>query len=342
MNYPLCHTSLVFRRAKSAYLRVLPRWARITVPIVVALVVLAVVAAWALTVQALPAGAPPNSDYLAAAGLTPLPRVEVAATGSTGSWTAHCGRNENGHRNADNVITSFGRVGAAGHLHDYVGNVATSADTTDAQLERAATTCADGDRSTYFWTVLRVFGKGSGPASAPVGMNTGRVLRPDTVLIQFHGNPVSSVLPMPYRLRASSGNAKAVTEAGAYAEHVNWGCSGEPGRGTRLYPRCPAGQKLVRTFDFPSCWDGRRTDSPNHRDQVMFPAAGGACPADTFAVPELRITLTYAVPHHLHFAIDTMMDQHRSPLTDHADFIDFMPDALMQQVVSCINAGRRC
>jgi hypothetical protein len=274
--------------------------------------------------------------------MTPLVNPKVLATGSTGTWTARCGRNENGHRNADNLITSFGKPGAAGHLHDYVGNVATSATTTDEELERAATTCADGDRSTYFWTVLRVFGKGAGADSPPVGMNTGRVLLPDTVLIQFRGNPVSSVLPMPALLRASSGNAKAVTQGGRLAEHVNWGCSGEPGRSTRMYPRCLPGQKVTRTFDFPSCWDGRRTDSADHRDQIVFPDAAGACPADTFAVPELRITLTYSVPGGLHYAIDTMMDQHRSPLTDHADFVDFMPDALMSRVVSCINAGRRC
>jgi hypothetical protein len=260
--------------------------------------------------------------------------------GSTGSWVSHCGRNENGHRNADNLITSPGRPGAAMHLHDYVGNETTSAATSDADLLRAATTCADGDLSTYFWPVLRAFGPGSGAPSPPVGNNHGRVLEPASVLIRFVGSPDGDVLPLPSLTRAVTGNARATDSGGA--ERVRWGCSGWPGRSTTLYPRCPAGQELVRTFDFPSCWDGRRTDSPTHRTHIVFPDELGTCPPDTFAVPRLQIELAYSVPTGVEYAIDTMPEQNGSPLTDHCDFINVMPESLMHQVVGCINSGRTC
>jgi len=41
------------------------------------------------------------------------------------------------------------------------------------------------------------------------------------------------------------------------------------------------------------------------------------------------------------YAIDSCPDQRRSPLTDHADFIDVMSDRLQAQVVACVNDGRQ-
>jgi hypothetical protein len=148
---------------------------------------------------------------------------------------------------------------------------------------------------------------------------------------------------MPRFLRVVTGNARAVT-AGAAAGVIRtrWSCSGSPDRATNLYPLCPDGQQVVRTFVFPGCWDGRRTDSPTHRDHVVFAARDGSCPHDTFPVPQLRIQVAYRVPPGRGFAIDTAPEQRHSPITDHADFIDVMPDPLMAQVVACLNDGRRC
>jgi len=286
---------------------------------------------------------PRPGDYVSADRLVATGTVVPAGpAASTGSWTTPCGRDENGHHNADNMISKPGQPGGAMHMHDYVGNLATDAETTDADLEAAGTTCAYGDRSTYYWPSLRVIGAGSGVPSTPVAGNTGRILRPDSVLVQFRGNPVSKVLPMPILTRAVTGNASALTERGVNAEHVQWGCSGKPGFSTRSYPLCPAGQRLTRTFDFPSCWDGRRTDSPTHRAHLVFPDAGGACPEATFAVPQLHVVVAYTIPTGLKFAIDAMPGQLRSPLADHSDFIDVMPAGLMNRIVGCLNSGRTC
>ena len=54
------------------------------------------------------------------------------------------------------------------------------------------------------------------------------------------------------------------------------------------------------------------------------------------------MTLTYTVPAGRSFALDTFPEQLHNPLTDHADFENVMPDALMASVVDCINRGRRC
>lgn len=276
------------------------------------------------------------------ARLDPDPVVPAQAGASTGSWRVACGRNENGHRNADNVVAQPGVPHGAMHAHDYVGNLSTNAWSTDASLQRAGTTCAAGDRSTYYWPVLRVVGRGSGPPSPPVMDNTGRILLPDSVLVEYRGNPASRVIPAPPFLRASTGNARGVSQHGLNTGHVRWGCSGKPGRSTLRYPRCPAGQQVVRTADYPSCWDGRRNDSPTHRAHLVFPDANGTCPAGTFAVPRLHIRVAYSVPAGLDYAIDTMPAEHRSALTDHFDAISILPEAVSREIVACVNAGRAC
>ncbi|MBP2471265.1 hypothetical protein JOF53_000137 [Crossiella equi] len=82
------------------------------------------------------------------------PRNENDAT--TGTFTVNCGRNENGHFNPDNFIAQPGVRNGAEHLHDYVGNLSTNADSTNESLARAGTTCKNGDKSTYFWPVVRI------------------------------------------------------------------------------------------------------------------------------------------------------------------------------------------
>ncbi len=53
--------------------------------------------------------------------------------------------------------------------------------------------------------------------------------------------------------------------------------------------------------------------------------------------------LTYAVtPRPRAFALDSFPEQLRKPVTDHADFANFMPRDLMARAVACINSGRRC
>ncbi len=82
------------------------------------------------------------------------PQAENDAT--TGTFTVDCGRNENGHFNPDNFIAQPGVRNGAQHLHDYVGNLSTNADSNNKSLQAAGTTCKNGDKSAYFWPVVRI------------------------------------------------------------------------------------------------------------------------------------------------------------------------------------------
>jgi hypothetical protein len=282
----------------------------------------------------------PSSTFVRIGDVTAQPLAATPGPGaSTGSYAEDCGRNEEGHRNADNVVISPGIVGGAHHVHDYVGNRSTDARSTDRSLAAAGTTCAGGDRSSYYWPVLRRTDR-TLSQDAEHG-NLGEILTPDAVSVQFRGNPWTQVVPMPRFLRLLEGDPTAATDGGAEA-HARWGCAHSPGRWTTLYPLCPAGDLLTRTLEFPSCWDGRSTDTPDHRTQAVFPSGSGACPHDTFPIPRLLVTVSYQPPAGEAFALDAFPGQRHDPTTDHGLFIDVMSDAQMDSVVACLNQGRNC
>ncbi|WP_129305120.1 DUF1996 domain-containing protein [Streptomyces sp. L2] len=283
---------------------------------------------------------------------TPAPQADA----SRGSFTSDCGVNANGLRNSDNVITSPGVTNGAHHFHDYIGNQSNNAFASDDDLEKADTSCVDkGDKSTYYWPVLRLQnGKQERDAGAPGGGtegNAGQIVTPKEVTLTFVGNARGKVTAMPRLLRIITGDAKAFVNGPANA-NASWSCTGYEDRQLKdKYPLCPAGSDVVRSFHFQSCWDGRNTDSANHRTHMAFEAPDGSCPAGFEPVPQLVQRIVYdvdapslkdggrTVPL---FAVDSFPEQLHKPVTDHGDFIAIFDDGLMRQMVDCINSGRTC
>jgi hypothetical protein len=292
-------------------------------------------------------GGPNPSDFIDIRQVAPnVKQPRSGRNASTGTFSVQCGRNEQGQHNSDNVIVAPGVVNGAHHVHDYVGNVSTSGASTNDSLAAAGTTCTDGDQSTYYWPVLRTLGKVGPDANQDGGGkdgNVGKILTAASVQITYKGNPTSKVVAMPRFLRIITGDAKAATNGPANA-NAKWTCTGFENRVTTKYPLCPQGSKLVRLAEFQSCWDGKNTDSANHRSHIVFqlPDGSGRCPKSTVAVPKLTIKLEYNVPPGRSFALDGFPEQLHNPITDHNDFIDVMPDSLMAQAANCINTGQRC
>lgn len=290
---------------------------------------------------------PTAADYVDIRSVPKAPRPPTPIPGaSTGSFTENCGTDADGrHRNPDNVVAAPGRPGSAHHVHDYAGNLSTDAYSTDTSLAAAGTTCADGDRSTYYWPVLRLLGRTSQDPNAVGGGldgNTGRIITARSAVIRYVGSPVSNVVPMPRFLRIGAGDPKALTDGHAATADPKWTCTGYTDRVTRLYPLCPIGSDVVRVFDFPNCWNGTTLDSKTHTTHVLPEASNGTCPHATFPVPRLTITLTYHVPAGSMFAVDSFPEELRSPITDHLNYIDVMTDAMQARIVSCVNEGRHC
>jgi hypothetical protein len=176
--------------------------------------------------------------------------------------------------------------------------------------------------------------------------NTGGIVQPASVLIEYRGNAVSKVTPMPKFLRELTGDAKPTSRGPANAR-ATWTCSGFGDRHSDKYPICPEGSKVQRVQDFPGCWDGKNTDSTNHRTHVAFAdQTTGACPQGFVAIPQLRITISYDIPHDVQvngqYAVDSFPEENHNPFSDHNDFINVNSNRQMKIIASCINQGRRC
>ncbi|BCJ47442.1 hypothetical protein GCM10010168_18000 [Actinoplanes ianthinogenes] len=220
-------------------------------------------------------------------------------------------------------------------------------------LEKLAGCTLDGRQSTT--------GQGTGrPSASPSAValpdpqgpnlelpnNTGGIVRPASVLIEYRGNPVSKVVPMPKFLRALTGDAKPTSRGPANAR-ATWTCSGFADRLSDKYPVCPEGRQVQRVQDFPGCWDGKNTDSANHRSHVAFAdRKTGACPAGFVAIPQLRITLSYKISRAVQlkgqYALDSFPEENHNPFSDHNDFVNVNSARTMQRIATCINKGKNC
>ncbi len=275
---------------------------------------------------------------------------------SRGTFATSCGVNANGLFNSDNVIVAPGVSNGAHHFHDYVGNQSNNAFASNDDLAEAQTSCVDqGDRSSYFWPVLRLQnGAQEQDAQSPGGGiegNAGEIVTPAQVTMTFVGNPRGQVVAMPKLLRIITGDAKAFVNGNANA-NASWSCTGFEDRQLKdKYPLCPRGSDVVRTFTFQSCWDGRNIDSANHRTHVAFADAAGNCGEGFQAIPQLVQRIVYDVDAPSLqdggrtmplFAVDSFPEQLHKPVTDHGDFINVFDEDLMREMVDCINTGRQC
>ncbi|PZG01564.1 DUF1996 domain-containing protein [Micromonospora deserti] len=129
------------------------------------------------------AEAAPVSSFVPIEQVTPNVKAPPPRrSGSAGVFTVDCGTNENGKFSPDNPVAQPGVRNGAQHVHDFVGNLSITADSTDESLAASGTTCRNGDRSSYFWPVVRI-DRQANRQTNPVGADadTLRAAGPGTV-----------------------------------------------------------------------------------------------------------------------------------------------------------------
>ncbi|WP_285652587.1 DUF1996 domain-containing protein [Actinomycetospora sp. NBRC 106375] len=261
---------------------------------------------------------------------------------SGGQYTVDCGVSD--HNNSDNYMAAPGKRNGAQHVHDYVGNDSTNANSDDDSLDAAGTSCGNDDKSTFFWPVLRDLNGQSpdeGEDGGSLDGNEGSILKPLAAQLTFHGHGDEAVQPMPTHLMMIMGNAKQGQQNG---DNVNakYTCTGHEDQVTDKYPICGAGSNLVRILDYPSCWDGQNLESKNFRDHMAFPNEEGNCENGFTPIPALRISLTYNQPDGRAFAIDSFPQEQHNPKTDHSDFENLASETGNRNGADCINNNQQC
>ncbi len=184
----------------------------------------------------------------------------------------------------DDPIVFPGQPGAS-HMHTFLGNTSTDANSTLASLQAGGTSClAPGDKSGYWMPTMY----DGATAVDPVG--------PQVIYYKTGVLDYTSVRPFPAGLRFVVGSPHATatqfaTDPGYVA---GWEC-GNSYHNIDLPADCPGGGQIDVRYQAPSCWNGLYLDTPDHKSHMAYPV-NGVCPADhPVALPMIEFKMAFPV-----------------------------------------------
>jgi hypothetical protein len=281
---------------------------------------------------------------------TALPRGAIAALigNDVGSFHADCGAS---HRASDDPIVFPGQPGAS-HSHDFVGATTTDASATNASIRRGATTCSRDDEAVKWQPDGKLRAKNPHADRSgywvPTLYDDGTPLQPTMGAYYTAGRRgFRAIKPFPDDLRVIAGSAKG-GPIGGEPKIVDWRCAPgqtlDPGsKNPPVAPTCKT-ERLDLDIRFPDCWNGRDSDSPDHKSHMAYSrkAKGGAgyvCPPDhPVLVPALRLGLRYPTTGGSGVRLSSGAIN-----TAHADFMNgWAPDKLAKLVRACLNIDKYC
>jgi Domain of unknown function (DUF1996) len=190
------------------------------------------------------------------------------------------------HAKPDDPIVFPGMAGAS-HLHSFLGNDSTDANTTtDTLLANAGSSCKPGEDHSAYWI--------------PSLTENGTVVEPHGVTVYYGSrlaDPTATV-PFPQGFRMIVGDAKRQVDTPKGAPGQFWcaGAGGEIGRSADgNWPVCAKTAELTFQLTFPDCWDGVHLDSPDHKSHVGPAGPDGTCASGKFpvAIPSLSFVIGY-------------------------------------------------
>jgi hypothetical protein len=241
----------------------------------------------------------------------------------SGQFVVVCGFS---HSLGDDPIVFPGEAGMS-HQHDFFGAKQVNASTTWDELYGQATTCNQKlDTASYWSPSLYVSGEQLEPLAADVYYRPGPGVDPATVVAY------------PPGLAMVGGNDAASEDDPQPLAVAGWGCGSLVA--TSVEPRsCGGTSNINLRVNFPDCWDGVRTESPDNRSHVAY-SRNGSCPADQpVAIPQLSFVVHYPVTE----VGDDLRLASGSVLSGHADFVNgWVQEKLEREVAYCINRAVSC
>lgn len=220
------------------------------------------------------------------ASTIPPVRNDASEDDNRGEWQMMC---DASHFAPDDPIV-FPGVPGVSHMHEFYGNVSTDASSTLSTMQAAGkSSCGRGmdtsDLSGY-WVPALYKQNADGTSSLVTGG--------DQIIWAYYrrpGGPTGPKLqPFPPGLKMIAGDSKATSPQPSTIVH--WDCRQGP-----TYPGvpdCSSGGEMHAKILFPSCWNGKDLDSPNHRSHMAYANLDGTCPPGyPVSLPELWLEPDY-------------------------------------------------
>jgi hypothetical protein len=243
------------------------------------------------------------------------------------------------HFKADDPIVFPNRPGAA-HMHSFYGNTSTDHASTTESLMGSLSTCGRNfettDKSAYW--VPSVYKKNTDGTSTLV-TNSSQISWVYYRRVGAANGP--TVQPFPPGLRMIAGDAAATSAQPLPI--VKWLC-GHGGPESPGIPNCTApgmtGEAMLAKILFPSCWDGKNLDSPNHKSHMAYATYDGTCPSThPVSLPEITMEAEYPGI----YGGSSYYLSSGGIYSMHADFFNgWDPQVQNALVAECLNIARDC
>jgi hypothetical protein len=285
------------------------------------LVVLALVTTQGANAAGHDHGSAPTGDQRAAIEA----QADVGILGAS-EFRANC---QSSHRAGNDPIV-FPSQPNVSHIHEFFGNRTTDSTSTLQSLRAGSSNCQPAVDLSAYWV--------------PTLYKNGVAIPPESVTIYYQGiHDATRAVAPPQGLRIVVGLAAATSPDANPA--ARWSCVGQS-QSSRDFINCPPGTKLETYLDFPTCWDGQRLDSPNHKDHMAF-APGLVCPSThPVVLPRTEFLITYPVNGTGLTLAGTRngVNVTTAPgYTFHGDFMNaWNPSELERRMVNCIRGQRIC
>ncbi|MGH2679735.1 MAG: DUF1996 domain-containing protein [Actinomycetota bacterium] len=232
------------------------------------------------------------------------------------------------HFKKDDPIAHRGHPGMS-HMHEFFGNTSTNANSTWLSLRRAGTNCDNkADKAAYWMPALR---------------KNGLLKKAVAGHFYFRGvhHNLGAVRAFPPGLKIIAGNKHAMRPQSTRV--VAWSCRGSSGTGQATIRDCGAGGQVKALIKFPSCWDGRRKDSPNHKSHMAYATRlgggrRGCTRTHPVPVPELTMAISFPIRNGSGVTLAS-----GPPRTLHGDFFNAWNQVVLGNLIqNCIRANREC
>jgi len=240
-----------------------------------------------------------------------------AARPSKGQFHVSC---RFSHAAKDDPIVYPGEPGAS-HLHYFFANRSTGAFSTYSSMRGASSSCSFAADTSGYWTPALV---------SP----SGEVVTPRSMTAYYLAS--GRVTAPPKNLRMIAGGDTRKLRIAGYA------CG--DGNATSSVPMDCGSEWLKGVIVFPSCWDGKRLDSPDHRSHMAYPTGKGCPKSRPVQIPKIVFHITYGIRDGKGYTLvsDASMGMKRG-MSLHADLWNtWVQSVLERQVAECLNAGESC